>query len=91
MVSAAIWVVSSEPIWLAVRDASCVVPSPASRGTKRGVRAQGIEYNPEMVKLSQDNAAKAGVSDKATFARADIFQRPFTLGRPTTFIGTHER
>lgn len=29
--------------------------------------------------------------DMDGYARADIFQRPFTLGRPTTFIGTHER
>jgi hypothetical protein len=45
---------------------------------KRGVKSHGIEYNPEMVKLSQDNAAKAGVTDKATFARADIFQSDFS-------------
>ncbi len=29
--------------------------------------------------------------DMDGFARTDIFQRTFTLGRPTTFIGTHER
>jgi hypothetical protein len=29
-------------------------------------KAFGIEYNPEMVELSKRNAAKAGVSDKAT-------------------------
>ena len=33
---------------------------------KRGLRAHGIEYNPDMVELSKSNAAKAGVSDKAT-------------------------
>src|SRR5687767_15335089 len=32
---------------------------------KRGMRAHGIEYNPDMVELSKSNAAKAGVSDKA--------------------------
>ena len=45
---------------------------------KRGARALGIEYNPDMVKLSQENARKAGVSDKATFRRADIFQTDFS-------------
>src|SRR5919205_266309 len=30
---------------------------------KRGAKALGIEYNPEMVKLAQDNAAKPGVGD----------------------------
>ena len=41
---------------------------------KRGARTRGIEYNPDMVVLSRRNAEKAGVSDKATFVQADIFQ-----------------
>ena len=32
---------------------------------KRGSKALGIEYNPDMVELSKRNAAKEGVSDKA--------------------------
>jgi len=53
---------------------------------KRGVKAHGIEYNPDMVKLSQENAAKAGVSDKATFARADIFQSDFSQATVITMF-----
>ena len=34
---------------------------------KRGAKALGIEYNPDMVELSKRNAAKEGVSDKASF------------------------
>jgi hypothetical protein len=45
---------------------------------KRGIRAHGIEYNPDMVELSRRNAAKEGVSDKATFAEADIFESDFS-------------
>jgi precorrin-6B methylase 2 len=41
---------------------------------KRGARAFGIEYNPDMVELSKQNAEKAGVSDKATFMKADLFE-----------------
>jgi len=41
---------------------------------KRGARAMGIEYNPDMVELSQKNAAAAGVSDRATFVKADLFE-----------------
>jgi SAM-dependent methyltransferase len=41
---------------------------------KRGARATGIEYNPEMVKLSQANAKKAGVAERAEFRKADLFQ-----------------
>ncbi|HEY7441031.1 MAG TPA: class I SAM-dependent methyltransferase [Vicinamibacterales bacterium] len=41
---------------------------------KRGARAMGIEYNPNMVELSKRNAAKEGVGDKATFVKADLFE-----------------
>ena len=40
---------------------------------KRGARAVGIEYNPDMVALSQKNAEKAGVTSKANFRQADLF------------------
>ena len=45
---------------------------------KRGAKAMGIEYNPDMVELSKRNAAKEGVSDKATFMKADIFETDFS-------------
>ncbi len=41
---------------------------------KRGARAMGIEYNPDMVELSVRNAKEAGVSDRATFVKADLFE-----------------
>jgi len=40
---------------------------------KLGADALGIEYNPEMVTLSKENAEKAGVSDKAKFMEADLY------------------
>ena len=45
---------------------------------KRGARALGIEYNPDMVELSKRNAAKEGVSGKANFVKADIFESDFS-------------
>ena len=45
---------------------------------KRGVRAHGIEYNPDMVELSKRNATKEGVAGKATFAQADLFKSDFS-------------
>src|SRR3989440_4881813 len=45
---------------------------------KFGARALGVEYNPDMVKLSQDNAQKAGVAERAQFRRADIFATDFS-------------
>ena len=41
---------------------------------KLGARAYGIEYNPDMVELSKQKAAEAGVTDKATFVKADLFE-----------------
>jgi precorrin-6B methylase 2 len=41
---------------------------------KRGARAMGVEYNPEMVDLSKRNATTERVTDKATFVKADLFE-----------------
>jgi hypothetical protein len=51
---------------------------------KFGARALGIEYNPDMVKLSQDNARAAGVAEKASFRRADIFASDFSQATVVT-------
>ena len=53
---------------------------------KRGATAFGIEYNPDMVALSQSNAAKEGVSDKATFVKADLFETDFSKATVITMF-----
>ena len=53
---------------------------------KRGVKALGIEYNPEMVELSRRNAAKEGVGDKATFVKADLFETDFSQATVITMF-----
>jgi len=53
---------------------------------KRGARALGIEYNPEMVELSKRNAVKEGVSDKATFMKADLFESDFSKATVITMF-----
>jgi hypothetical protein len=45
---------------------------------KLGARALGIEYNPDMVELSKRNAAKEGVTGRASFMKADIFETDFS-------------
>jgi SAM-dependent methyltransferase len=45
---------------------------------KRGARALGIEYNPDMVELSRRNAAKEGVTRNASFTKADLFETDFS-------------
>ncbi len=41
---------------------------------KRGARAIGVEFNPDMVALSRQRAEKAGVADRASFVNGDIFE-----------------
>ena len=41
---------------------------------RRGARSYGIEYNPDMVALSQRAAAQEGVAERATFTKADLFE-----------------
>ena len=45
---------------------------------KRGTTAFGVEFNPEMAKLAERSAARAGVADKAKFINGDIFQVDFS-------------
>jgi SAM-dependent methyltransferase len=45
---------------------------------KRGARAHGIEYNPDLIELSRKSAAKEGVGDRATFEKDDIFKSNFS-------------
>jgi hypothetical protein len=53
---------------------------------KRGARSEGIEYNPDMVALSQRNAKDAGVGDRAIFKRADIFETDFSKAQVITLF-----
>src|SRR4026209_328019 len=53
---------------------------------KRGAKAFGIEYNPDMVELSQKNAKAAGVTDKATFVKGDLFETDFTKANVVTMF-----
>jgi hypothetical protein len=53
---------------------------------KRGIQAMGIEYNPEMVELSKKNAAAAGVADRATFMKADLFETDFSKASVITMF-----
>jgi hypothetical protein len=50
----------------------------AISAAKIGARALGIEFNPRLVELSRENAAKEGVSDRATFVNADFYETDFS-------------
>ena len=53
---------------------------------KRGTRAIGVEYNPDMVELSRRNAKTAGVSETATFMQADLFATDFSKANVVTMF-----
>lgn len=53
---------------------------------KRGLKAKGIEYNPDMVELAKKNAAQAGVADRATFEKADLFESDFSGAQVITMF-----
>jgi precorrin-6B methylase 2 len=53
---------------------------------KRGATAIGVEYNPDMVALSQFNAKEAGVAEKATIIRGDIYEYDFSKANVLTMF-----
>jgi len=53
---------------------------------KRGARAAGIEYNPDMVELSMRKAAEAGVAGKVTFEKADLYESDFSKATVITMF-----
>lgn len=53
---------------------------------RRGAKAMGIEYNPDMVELSKARAAEAGIADKATFVKADLFESDFSRATVITMF-----
>ncbi len=53
---------------------------------KRGARALGIEYNPDMVELSRRNAEKEGMGGKARFVKADLFESDFSQATVITMF-----
>ena len=53
---------------------------------KRGARALGIEYNPDLVELSKRNAIAEGVAGATQFVKADIFESDFSQASVITMF-----
>jgi len=85
-----IWVPTPEELIAAMLDVAKVTPNDlvmdlgsgdgriVIAAARRGARAIGVEYNPDMVELSRNNARKEGVAEKATFVNGDIFETDFS-------------
>ena len=81
-----VWVPTPEPLVTKMLDLARVGPhdfvidlgSGDGRNVigaaRRGARALGVVYNPDMVELSRRKAAEAGVEGRAKFERGDMFQ-----------------
>jgi precorrin-6B methylase 2 len=53
---------------------------------KRGANALGVEYNPDMVALSEYNAKQDKMSERAKFLKADIFEYDFSKANVLTMF-----
>jgi precorrin-6B methylase 2 len=53
---------------------------------KRGARALGIEYDPDMVIISRLNALRQGTTDKAQFIQGDLFESDFSQATVITMF-----
>ena len=53
---------------------------------KRGTTAMGIEYDPERVAFAKCDAARKGVTAKATFVKADLFETDFSKATVITMF-----
>jgi SAM-dependent methyltransferase len=53
---------------------------------KLGANALGVEYNPDMVQLSENNARAAGVTDKAKFHQGDLFEQDLSKATVITMF-----
>jgi hypothetical protein len=53
---------------------------------KRGAQALGIEYDAGLVEVSKRNATREGVSDRAQFVKADLFESDFSKATVITMF-----
>ncbi len=93
-----VWVPTSQELVDKMLDLAKVTPSDyvidlgsgdgrtVITAAKRGARALGIEYNPDMVELSKRNAVREGVAGKASFAKADLFESDFSQATVITMF-----
>ncbi len=93
-----VWVPTPQPLVEKMLDLAGVTPADyvvdlgsgdgrtVIAAAKRGARALGVEYNPDMVALSQRNAAAQGVADRASFLKADLFETDFSKATVVTMF-----
>jgi len=80
-----VWVPTHQPLVDTMLDMAKVTPGDlvmdlgsgdgrtVITAAKRGANAIGVEYNPDLIRLSRNAAAAEGVGGRATFVQADLF------------------
>ena len=53
---------------------------------KKGIRAEGVEFNPDMVEYSKKIAEREGVADKTNFVKADFYEYDFSKATVITMF-----
>ncbi len=93
-----IWVPTPQPLVEKMLDIAKVTPQDylidlgsgdgrtVITAARRGLKAHGIEYNPDMAELARKNAAAAGVAQRATFATADLFETDLSKAHVITMF-----
>ncbi len=93
-----VWVPTSQALVNRMLDMAKVTPSDyvidlgsgdgrtVITAAKRGARALGVEYNPDMVALSRRNAQKEGMGEKVQFVQGDIFETDFSRATVITLF-----
>jgi len=93
-----VWVPTAQPVVEKMLDMAKVTPQDylidlgsgdgrtVIAAAERGAHALGIEYNPDMVELSRQNAEAEGVSGRATFVKADLFESDFSKATVITMF-----
>ena len=81
-----VWVPTTRPLAEKMLDLAAVTPRDyvidlgsgdgrmVIAAAKRGARALGVEYEPQMVALARKGAAEAEVAERATFVQGDMFE-----------------
>nr|WP_245801252.1 class I SAM-dependent methyltransferase [Pollutimonas bauzanensis] len=93
-----IWVPTPQPLVEKMLDIAKVTPQDylidlgsgdgrtVITAARRGLRAHGIEYNPDMADLARRNAKQAGLAERATFATADLFETDLSEAQVITMF-----
>ena len=63
----------------------------AITAAKRGARSIGVDLNPTRIAEANENAKKAGVTDRVTFVQGNLFEHGYQQGQCADDVSPAER